>query len=444
MNHNQGDEDLKIYDGKSRRPTAVRPGAAPSAAPAKAGGQAVRPSAPGTAQTRRPVNPEAQISSGARQEASNAPVKRKKRRTAYSVLLYVLLVILSAGILAVVTWVVADDVLALTKPDRIAVVEISESDNISDITDKLKNMDLIKFPLIFRIYAGFSNADERIDSGTYELNNMYDYRALVVGMGAVSEARMTVTLAIPEGYEQEQIFQLLADNGVCELRDLQQTAASYDFDYDFLMDLELNSKNRLEGYLFPDTYDFFIDEDPVSVINKFLANFDRKFDSSLRARIEGLNEEIRENMTGIFAEEEIQDNMMDIHKIVIIASLIEKEAANNSERTTISSVIHNRLTSKLYPALEIDATIQYALEERKESLTYNDLAIDSPYNTYNRPGLPVGPIANPGIASIRAALYPEQTEYYFYALDVDGAHHYSRFWEEHRDFLNGLENDEAP
>ena len=118
---------------------------------------------------------------------------------------------------------------------------------------------------------------------------------------------------------------------------------------------------------------------------------------------------------------------------------MEKETAKTSESASIASVIYNRLCSKLYPCLQIDATIQYVLDERKEVLSNADKSIISPYNTYTNAGLPAGPIANPGINSIRAALYPADTEYYFYALGSDGVHKFSKTYYEHQDFLASLE-----
>lgn len=364
--------------------------------------------------------------------------------------IYLVCVIAASVALAFFVWVCADDVLALTGDDTPISFTVTELDNVSTISQRLKEKGLIKHPLLFKLYGWFSNAEDKIEPGTYELSNVQDYRALVLNMVNYSPGREIVTVVIPEGFEQEQIFELLEENGVCDADTLAKAAASHDFEYDFLSGLETGLYNRLEGYLFPDTYDFYVGEDPVDVINKFLANFDRRFDDAMKARIDELNQQIRQRMTEMYdqaydqatLEADIQAHMLDMHDIIIIASLIEKEAANNSERSKISSVIHNRLISKAYPTLQIDATIQYILAERKDVLTSDDLSIDSPYNTYRNAGLPVGPIANPGLASIRAALYPDDTEYYFYALDKDGTHHFSRTSEEHTQFLLTLNDDE--
>ena len=230
-------------------------------------------------------------------------------------------------------------------------------------------------------------------------------------------------------------FALLAEQGVCST-DKLEAAADYEFDYAFLQGLPYGDKNRLEGYLFPDTYQFFVGDDPENVIDKFLTNFDRKLTEELRSAVAGVNEMLTEKMTeNGFTEQEIANSMLDLHDIITVASLIEKETAKTSESATIASVIYNRLCSKLYPCLQIDATIQYALPERKEVLSDADKSLISPYNTYTNAGLPAGPIANPGINSIRAALYPAETDYYFYALNKNGVHTFSETYYEHQEVL---------
>ena len=141
-----------------------------------------------------------------------------------------------------------------------------------------------------------------------------------------------------------------------------------------------------------------------------------------------------------FTQQEIRNSTLDLHDIIIVASLIEKETAKTSESANIASVIYNRLCSKLYPCLQIDATIQYALPERKEVLSDADKSLISPYNTYTNAGLPAGPISNTGINSIRAALYPADTNYYFYALNKSGVHTFSETYYEHQEVLAEMEH----
>lgn len=374
------------------------------------------------------------------EEAEEPP--RQRLSAGVKVLLYVCCVLAASVLLAVGAWKCADDVLALTKLDRTVTFTVSEGESIASVAGRLKEEGLVEYEWLFKFYCWFSHAERKIEPGTYELNNLYDYHALVNGMIATSTDRATVTVTVPEGYECKDIFQLLAENGVCTVDELEQTAANYQFDYAFLRGLEYGSKTRLEGYLFPDTYEFYVNDKPENVIDKFLRNFDNKLTDQMYEDVAALNDRLREKMQASgFTDTEIANAELTMHDVIIVASLVEKETAKTSESATIASVIYNRLCSKLYPCLQIDATIQYALGERKEVLSDADKYVISPYNTYTNAGLPAGPIANPGINSIRAALYPADTDYYFYALGTNGVHHFSTTYYEHQDFLAEMEND---
>lgn len=371
------------------------------------------------------------------EEDQGGPRPKSLKRT----VAYMLSVLVASVVLAVVMWFAADDVLALTKPDNVVTITINQGDTLEDVAQNLKDHGLINYKFLFVLYGKFSNAEEKIGTGTFELNQQFDYHALVYGLASSSESRKTVTLTFPEGYTCDQIFEILAENGVCTLEELEDTAANYEFDYDFLADLPYGEPNRLEGYLFPDTYEFYVDDDPERVINKFLSNLSGKMSDEMLAAIDELNAFIRQSMEeeGTFTEEEIENSMMDVYKVLTVASLIEKEAGSDQERSLISSVIYNRLTTHVHELLQIDATVEYALGEHKTELTANDLAVDNPYNTYKYKGLPPGPIANPGLASIMAAIYPEESDYFFYALDTDGTHRFFETYMDQQDFLDGVE-----
>ncbi len=227
-------------------------------------------------------------------------------------------------------------------------------------------------------------------------------------------------MTIPEGYTLKQIFELLEEKGVSSYKKLEEMAATYDYNFSFLQDIPLGEATRLEGYLFPDTYDFYLGEDSKTVLNKMLVNFDSK-----------ITDEMREQAT---------KRGYSVHEIIVIASMIEKETTG-SDQKNIASVIYNRLNSNNFQYLQVDATVQYALKERKEKLSLEDLEVDSPYNTYKYEGLPAGPIANPGLVSINAALNPAKTNYYYYALGEDNMHHFFRTFREHQTFVNTLPND---
>ena len=341
------------------------------------------------------------------------------RRNKFGCLGGIMYFVFVAGIsilLAMLLWLGASDVLALNKSDTTAIITVEKNFEIKDVSKQLKDAGIIKYDFLFNLFAKFSHAKDKIDPGTYELSSQYDYRALIVKMQAGAGSQLTESVMIPEGYTVKQVFQLLDDKNVCDYDVLMSTAATYPFKHEFLKDIPIGDASRLEGYVFPDTYEFYIDDDPVGVINKMLNNFDKRVTAEMRDAAEELG--------------------VSLHDIIIIASLIEKEAANDKERPDIASVIYNRLNNWDVPLLQIDATIQYALPERKEKLTYSDLEIDSPYNTYKNPGLPVGPIANPGLASIKAAINPNATDYYYYALGQEKAHEFFKSYDSFQNFIN--------
>ena len=355
--------------------------------------------------------------------------------------LYFLFVISVSVILACLAWAAATDVLGFKASDTVATitlpkdtftyeeVEYEDEDgnkktkkehyaDIGYVADELKEQGIIKYKWLFKLFASVYNADEKIDPGTYELKAVYDYKALIKKMTSGSGAMVTKKITFPEGYSMNQIFKKLDEEGVCDYDELMDAAANATFNYSFLEDVEKGEASRLEGFLFPDTYEFYEGMPASSAINKLLEGFHYKLTAEMLKWQEESGYSMRE--------------------IITIASMIEKEAANDSDRYKIASVIYNRLCSKLYPCLEIDATIQYALAERKEVLSNADKGVLSPYNTYTNAGLPAGPIANPGMNSIRASLYPAETNYYFYALDTTGVHHFSETYYEHQNFLNEL------
>ena len=335
-------------------------------------------------------------------------------------IMYFLFVVCVSVALAAFAWMAADDVLSLNKEYIEAEVYVGEDMDVDQIATELQTKGLVRYRRLFALFGKFFHADEKIEPGTYTLSTKLDYRALIQNMhhytGWTGEARATVKVTIPEGKTVMETFQILAEHGVCPYETLMECAATEVFDYSFLRDIPEGDASRLEGYLFPDTYEFYADSSPKAAICRFLDNFGERIPERVEEQAAALGYSLQE--------------------IVIVASLIEKEAGNDTERATIASVIYNRLQSTSYPYLQIDATIQYAMGEHKESLTLADLEVDSPYNTYKYTGLPPGPIANPGLASIRAALNPESTGYYFYALHKNGNHKFFSSYNEFQRFIN--------
>ena len=335
-----------------------------------------------------------------------------------SVLIWIGIVVVCGISFGRLLWICATDVLAFGREDRVTTITITNAEvgNIDAIADKLYNAGLIQYRELFRFYASLSNADEKISAGTFELNTKFDYNALVKGMSATSSYRETVTVTIPEGYTCAQIFALLEEKGVCTVEELESYHVQSD--YWFLQGSNTGAQYPLEGFLFPDTYDFYISDSAKGVFRRFLARFDDIFTDELKAYVES--------------------SKYSLYEIMIVASMIEKESAGSSENYDISSVIYNRLNNaSSFPYLNIDATIVYAQGGYKDVI---DKDLDSPYNTYKYKGLPPTPICNPSLLSIQAALAPTKTSYYYYALDPStGLHHFSKTYKEHQDFLDSLD-----
>ncbi len=387
--------------------------------------------------------------------AEEAPARkgRPKRKKGYGLLgiphilatgLWLALCIALGVSLGRVAWVCAADVLAFGREEQLVSISIEESDTLEDIAMKLKGNGLIRYEWLFEAYGILTDAREDISAGTFTLNTIYDYHALVGHMSSYSSAREEVTVTIPEGYTCAQIFKLLEEKGVCKAEYLEEYAANGELDdYWFLEGVQRGDKYCLEGFLFPDTYNFYVNDDAENVLEKMLDDFDYRFSDEHITALDTLNETLaamlKENG---YDDSYIASQKMDIRKLVTVASLIEKETANNDESYSIASVIYNRLTNQAeYPYLNIDAALLYALGH-KEALTAEDLQTDTPYNTYIYKGLIPGPIANPGLNSLNAALNPDDTDYHYYVLDTSSetrVHHFSETYEDHIDFIESLE-----
>lgn len=349
-----------------------------------------------------------------------------------------LMISLTLGRLA---WICAAEVLAFGREDKNVSIVVYENDSIDDITKKLAREGLIHYPGLFKLYAQFAVDDGDIHPGMWDLNTKYDYHALVKMMSP-SSSREVIKVMIPEGYTCRQIFALLEDNKVCTAKDIETYAAYGQLDaYWFLEGITRGDKYCLEGFLFPDTYEFYKNDTPKNVLSRMLNNFGNRFDEELQWKIQTLNTHLTDLMRRSGHDQAyINANQFTVRDVVNVAAMIEKETSSVQEGYTIASVIYNRLFSwgNNPPYLNIDATIVYALNG-KNDLTYEDLRVDSPYNTYTNMGLPIGPIANPGLASLKAALDPSDTNYYFYVLDPSvGSHHFSTTQAEHDAFRASL------
>ena len=366
-----------------------------------------------------------QQSSGPRRLSSSQreALKRKGRirRFFLRLVLWVLFVAASSLALSGIGWLLANDFCAFNKTPYVeASVDVTKDDDLDSITDKLKDKGLIEYKWFFKLFGKVAHAESKIGIGTYELNTQMDYSALINGMRNKNAAlnSETVRVTIKEGYNVRQIIALLAQYGVNTEDELTDAAKNYDFDYPFIDKDKKGDITRLEGYLFPDTYEFYVGGSASAALGKLVSNFSAKMEAELADELEASGRSLKE--------------------IVTIASLIEKET-DGHDRANISSVIYNRLNNigETYHLLQIDASLIYGLGTRYTGkLTQSDLDYDTPYNLHMHEGLPPTPIANPGLASLRAALEPAETGYFFYALSKDGSHHFFKTYNEFLKFVN--------
>lgn len=292
-------------------------------------------------------------------------------------------------------------------PGGEVTVHIESGMTASRIYDLLKEHKVIASKTAFGLYAKSSAAEYK--PGYHPMRRSMGYEAAAEQLKKIVptvQGEMMVTF--PEGLELREFAAVLEEKGL-KTADAFISAANAKFDYDFLPPV---SDGYLEGYLFPDTYSIAPEMSCEDIINMMLRRFGDIYTQQYRARAQELG--------------------MNTHEIITLASIIEREAAAAGERELVSSVFHNRLKSSDYPYLQSCATVQYILSERKAVLSNADIAIDSPYNTYIYKGLPKGPIASPGKASIEAALYPADTDYYFFVSNGDGTQTFSKTFEQHQ------------
>lgn len=365
--------------------------------------------------------------------------RRRKRRLSGSISSviktfgYLTFVILMGVLLAVVVIFAANDVFAFRKPtDRIEVT-IGEYTDIGTLAETLAREDVIHYPDLFHFYAVLKHkSNRRFTAGTYEVSPSMGYDALLSAFVPHAGKREQISITVREGCNVDEIIDIMLSNGIGSKEGFVKAINETSYDYWFLEDVPEMSPGdgrfyRLEGYLYPDTYYFYTDSSETEVIEKMLANFGTKFKKKYESRCEKL---------GYTMEE-----------IITLASLVQAEAKYESDYTAVSSVFHNRLKSELLNhTLQSDATMQYYFRHFEGSkhmkVTVEDLQIESPYNSYLHAGLPVGPITSPTISAISAAMYPVETEYYYFVTNGSGKCLFAKTYAGHLVNIDKVEKEE--
>lgn len=289
-------------------------------------------------------------------------------------------------------------------------VEIPKSSSIGAIATILKEENVISSRTGFVIRARLSGKSSKLKYGEFIFSPDMSYDEIITTLCENGAKKETVTVSIPEGYSVEMIIKKFTEAGIGTNEEFEK-ALKKEYDYDFLKNIDVpkECKYRLQGFLFPETYEFYKDATAEDVISKMLAKFEEEY-------------------------KKISRSYDDISTIITKASMVEREAKLDEERSMIAGVIENRLNIDMI--LQIDATVVYAISDGLydvERVLYKDLEIDSKYNTYKYKGLPIGPICNPGLESIKAVLNPAEHEYLYYrTTDAgDGSHRFSKTIEEH-------------
>ena len=301
----------------------------------------------------------------------------------------------------------------LKKPVK---VTINQGMTTKEIAKVLKENKVVSSQLMFLVTVNLSEYKGRLSFGEFTFTPEDDYRDVIKKLSTEGAKKETVTITIPEGYSTAQIVKLLAEAGFGSGSEEEiRIAMNAEYDYEFLKKISLTPETRykLEGFLFPETYEFFTDQTPYEVIDKMLGTFEKEY-----------------SKLGVGYD--------NVYEIITKASVIEKEAKVPSDRAKISGVISNRINKNM--PLQIDATVIYAKTKGRydlmDKVLYKDLETVSLYNTYKNKGLPPGPISNPGIESIKAAVNPEIHNYLYYRIDTeknDGSHIFSETFDEHRE-----------
>ena len=324
--------------------------------------------------------------------------------------------LLSAVVIALIfSAVIAKDMLGV-KADREVIVSIPEGAGMKTISEILEENGVISHPFVFRMRASLGNYV--IQQGRHILNRSMSYKKILNKLTQIPDAGYDniYKVLIPEGYEIKDIAEALAEKELIDTELFYEEAETGKFDYPFIDKIK-RDENRLEGYLFPATYEIQKGESEHAIINKMLEKFNQV----------------------VVPLYEASDSKYTLDEIVTMASIIEREAANDSERPVVASVFYNRIEKDM--TLSSCATVQYILKERKKVLSVADTKIKSPYNTYREKGLPPGPIASPGEASIRAALSPADTDYLYFAAKADGSGNvFSKTGAEHLKTVERLQN----
>lgn len=426
------DEEPAQYTGGVYFSNPPKPGSKPAAKKSETPVQ--KHSAPKTATPAKPSGKAAASKSSADVRKTPASGKVIKGRGAVAAIrrfksentetfktLVIILCVIALSSAAIITYSLTSlgDIFGISRDETYVEVTIDESSaNLSDAVDVLKDAKLIKNPLFCKVFLKFMGfTDESFTPGVFSLYSEMGVENMIIKLKSAAVSTETVSLTFPEGWTADRIAEKLEKYDVCTKSAFLNTMASVDFSEEFVFLQSIDYRDSrfrvLEGYLYPDTYEFYIGEAPSSVIKRFLTNFQNRWTDEYAARAAEIG--------------------MSVDDVVTLASIVEREAFSTYQMADIASVFHNRLNnSSVFPTLQSDATKDYLETTVKPACNIEAYAaFRDVYDTYNCSMLPVGAISNPGNNAIHAVLYPSNTSYYYFMHDKNGKAYYASNDSEH-------------
>lgn len=359
-------------------------------------------------------------------------IPRSKKNGCFFKTVWLVLLCLISALLARYAIVGINDMLAVGRSEETVQIEVPERSSLDTIARILKENKVINEKGFFKLYARVTKSSKKFLPGLYELRTNMDYQEILNHIKNQSNIKDISEITITEGMNALEIAEILEKNHICAKDDFLTVCKSGDFDanYDFIRQIDNSSERiyKLEGYLFPDTYKFYKGEKPKAVIGKLLSNCRKKIIN--KNKIEGYGDKIS-------IKELAEQKGISQDKLINIAALIQAEAANKDDMYKVSSVIYNRLKtlegSKVNEfgefslgTLRIDSTTYYPYRNKAALPKEYSKSYKSTYDTYSSEGLPPGPICNPGIDAIMAALNPAQTDFYYYCHSASGEAFYAK------------------
>ncbi|MBI4117734.1 MAG: endolytic transglycosylase MltG [Parcubacteria group bacterium] len=285
---------------------------------------------------------------------------------------------------------------------------IRSGENLDKIAQNLEDQGLISQKWLLKLYAKLRNIDTNVKSGSYAIPTTYAPSDLLLLFSEGKETPDEVELTFLEGWTNEDMAAYAEQQDIASSQEFLQVAQNAEMFRDDFMFLSDENIRTLEGYLFPDTYKVFRNASAEQLVRKMLENF---------------------GVQVLKLKDDISKTDQSLHDTVIMASILEKEVRTYGSKTKVAGILSNRL--KDHMLLQVDASINYITKKNNVRSTLADLEIDSPYNTYKYFGLPIGPLGNPGLDSLKAALNPEKNDYFFYLTDASGNIYFAESYEQH-------------